>query len=140
MDQFLEFLADPVSVLGVGQSGLDGLEKQLPGEWAWAAVRVADLERLQGAADEIVGDPFPRPGIAFEGLIERNSADLVPLAQRDGLGEFAQVLGAEGMIPPRLASRSAPPSRHESTMSVPCPFRTNSEMALAANNKHVMLK
>ena len=81
MDQFLEFLADPVPVLGVGQSGLDGLEQQLPGERAWAGVAVADLERLQGAADEIVGDPFPRPGIAFEGLMERDLADLVPLVQ-----------------------------------------------------------
>jgi hypothetical protein len=72
MDQFFEFLAGTVSVRGVGQSGLDGPEQQLPGEWAWAAV--ADLERFQGAADEIVGDPFPRPGIAFEGLMERDFA------------------------------------------------------------------
>jgi hypothetical protein len=79
MDQFVEFLADTVSVRGVGQSGLDGLEQQLPREWA--AVGAAHLDGLEGLADDVVAKPLLRPGIAFEGPMERDLADLVPLVQ-----------------------------------------------------------
>ena len=83
----------------------------------WAAVGAAHLDGLEGLADDVVAKPLSRPGIAFEGLMERDFADLVSLVQREGFGEFAQVLGAEGMILPGLPWGSAPLSRHESTMS-----------------------
>jgi hypothetical protein len=94
MDQFVEFLADPVSVLGVGQSGLDGLEQQLPGERAWAAVGAADLDGLEGLADGVVAEPLAGAGITFEGLFNSLLADGLPSGEGKFVGEADEVIGA----------------------------------------------